>query len=315
MADVSLDFAQGEFVTILGPSGCGKTTLLSIISGITAPDSGRLLLNGVDITTLPPEKRNFGMVFQNYALFPNLSVLDNITYGLFARPRREALERARTLMDMTGLLGLEDRLPLELSGGQRQRAALARALAPDPNVLLLDEPLSALDAQVRMALGQELLRLQRETGITTVMVTHDQQEALALADRVVLMNNGTIVQQGNPQTLYAKPATAFAGDFIGHMNTLSLAAIHGGKPAGIRFEEVRVAAPSEHALAQPNTWVGQVRHAALMGPFHRLEILLNDFRTRIYADIPRSASETAFAVGDLVAVSFPAESLRLWDEL
>ena len=312
--DVFLSFARGEFVTVLGPSGCGKTTLLSIISGITPPDCGRLTLEGKDTTSLPPEKRNFGMVFQNYALFPNLTVLDNITYGLFAKPRKEAEERAGELMDMTGLTGLAHRLPQELSGGQRQRVALARALAPDPAVLLLDEPLSALDAQVRMVLGQELLRLQRETGVTTIMVTHDQQEALALADRVVLMNEGALVQEGTPRTLYANPVTAFAADFIGHMNTLCLDSINSGKPTGIRFEEVRVAAPSEQVLGQANTWVGQVRHVALMGSFLRLEILLNDFRTRVYADIPSAMRDTDFSPDDLVAVTFSAECLRLWDE-
>ncbi len=312
---VSLALAKGEFVTILGPSGCGKTTLLSVLSGIITPDGGAVLLENRDITAWPPEKRNFGMVFQNYALFPNLTVQDNITYGLYARPRAEANQRAAELIALTALHGLEKRYPAELSGGQRQRVALARALATNPAVLLLDEPLSALDAQVRMALGQELLRLQRETGITTVMVTHDQQEALALADRVVLMNGGRVVQAGEPQTLYAAPATPFAADFIGHMNTLTLPEINAGKPAGIRFEEVLVAEPSEKILKQPNTWVGQVEHVALMGSFHRLTILLNDFRTRVHADVPRAASGKSFARRNLVAVTFPAERLRLWNGL
>lgn len=314
LGGVSLSLAKGEFVTILGPSGCGKTTLLGILSGILTPDSGHLYLEGKDISLLPPEKRNFGMVFQNYALFPNLTVRDNIGYGLFAKPKKEAGERIQSLLNLTGLQGLDERYPLELSGGQRQRVALARALATDPAVLLLDEPLSALDAQVRMALGQELLRLQRETGITTVMVTHDQQEALALADRVVLMNDGRIVQAGAPGTLYAAPSTPFAGDFIGHMNTVCMPALNNGIPAGIRFEEVRVAVPSEIALARPNTWVGQVVHSALMGSYYRVEILLNDFSTRVYADVPRASLEQPFARRDLVAVTLPGEKLLVWNE-
>lgn len=314
LEDISLSIAKGEFITVLGPSGCGKTTLLSVLSGVCPPDSGGLFLEDVDIAATPPERRNFGMVFQNYALFPNLTVFDNIQYGLFAMPRSKAAERAGTLIELTSLQGLEKRLPEELSGGQRQRAALARALAPDPAVLLLDEPLSALDAQVRMVLGQELLRLQRETGITTIMVTHDQQEALALADRVVLMNKGRVVQAGTPQELYAEPQTPFAAEFIGHMNTLRMPAINNGKAAGIRFEDVRVAEPSEKTLAKPNTWVGQVEHVALMGAFYRVAVLLNDFRTRVYADVPRSLRGETFARRDLVAVTLPAEALRLWNE-
>ncbi len=311
---VSLSLAKGEFVTVLGPSGCGKTTLLNVLSGVIAPDSGSLTLDGADITRLPPERRNFGMVFQNYALFPNLSVEDNIGYGLFALPEVDARERIRALMALTGLDGLGKRRPRELSGGQRQRVALARALATEPAVLLLDEPLSALDAQVRMTLGQELLRLQRETGITTVMVTHDQQEALALADRVVLMDQGRIVQTGDPQSLYTEPAGPFAAAFIGHMNTITLPGINNGKPAGIRFEEVLLSRPSERALAQPNTVVGQVMHAALMGPYYRVEILLNDFRTRLYADVPRSGLDRPFARRELVAATLPGDKLLAWDE-
>jgi iron(III) transport system ATP-binding protein len=228
LGGISLSFAKGQFVTILGPSGCGKTTLLAIITGITMPDSGAVFLEERDITALPPEKRNFGMVFQNYALFPNLTVTENITYGLYRRESAEAAKRAAELMEFTGLTGFANRYPMELSGGQRQRVALARATATDPAVLLLDEPLSALDAQVRMSFGQELLRLQRETGITTIMVTHDQQEALTLADSVILMNQGRVVQDAAPGALYTEPATAFAADFIGHMNTVTMPAINGG---------------------------------------------------------------------------------------
>lgn len=313
LGGISLSFAKGAFVTILGPSGCGKTTLLTIIAGITAPDAGCIILQGRDITALPPERRNFGMVFQNYALFPNLTVTENITYGLFRLPKANAAKRAGELMELTGLAGFAHRYPMELSGGQRQRVAFARAIATDPAVLLLDEPLSALDAQVRIVLGQELLRLQRETGITTVMVTHDQQEALALADRVVLIDQGLVVQDAAPASLYTEPATAFAADFIGHMNTVTMPAVNNGRPTSIRFEEVRLAEPSEAVLAKENTWVGKVEHTALMGPFYRVTVLLNDFVTRIHADVPRTETAAPFERGSLVAVALPQACLHVWD--
>lgn len=313
LGGISLTLRQGEFVTILGPSGCGKTTLLNILSGILMPDTGRLLLEDADITKRPPEKRNFGMVFQNYALFPNLTVAANIGYGLHALPKTQAQTRIRDLVELTGLGGLEQRFPAELSGGQKQRTALARALATNPAVLLLDEPLSALDAQVRTALGQELLRLQRETGITTVMVTHDQQEALSLSDRIVLMNGGRIIQDGSPETLYESPGTPFAAEFVGHINIFSMPQLNNGQATGIRFEDVQVALPSERILEQQNTWVGRVEHIALMGAFHRVEILLNDFRTRLYADMPRTASGPRLSRRALVAVTLPGNCLRLWD--
>ncbi|MDR1125035.1 MAG: ATP-binding cassette domain-containing protein [Deltaproteobacteria bacterium] len=317
LGGISLSFDQGEFVTILGPSGCGKTTLLNIMAGILKPDRGRLVLQGTDITARPPEKRNFGMVFQNYALFPNLSVRQNIRFGLFRLPRRLAAEKAERLMDLVRLDGLGARYPNELSGGQRQRAALARALATDPAILLLDEPLSALDAQVRMDLGQELLRLQWQTGITTIMVTHDQQEALALADRVVLMHEGRVVQTGTPHELYDAPLGPFAANFIGHMNTLRLPALENGRSVGIRYEDIQVAVPSERALGNPNTWVGKVEQAALVGSCYRLRILLNDFSTRVTADIARAAlsppeRQRLCGRGALVAVSFPQNKLWLW---
>ena len=312
--DVCLDFAQGEFITILGPSGCGKTTLLNLIVGIERSDAGRILLEGEDITAVAPECRNFGMVFQNYALFPNLTVLGNITYGLYGKnwnkSRRQ--ERADELIALTGLHGLENRLPAQLSGGQQQRVALARALAPEPRLLLLDEPLSALDAQVRLALGQELRQIQRKTRVTTVMVTHDQQEALALADRIVLMNQGRVVQAGSPENLYTRPACRFSAEFVGHMNIVCLPEIADGQPVGLRYEDVTVSQASEWVLRQPHTVVGRVEHSALMGAFYRLELELGDFSTRIYADVPRTCPEELTREHALVAVTLPE---RAWHRL
>ncbi len=310
--DITLAFTEGEFVTILGPSGCGKTTLLKLIAGIDTPDEGKILLDGKDVSQLPPEHRQFGMVFQNYALFPNLTVLGNVMYGLHTPEwKSTAKERAQDLLALVGLGDMEKRYPLELSGGQQQRVALARALAPRPRVLLLDEPLSALDAQVRLALGQELLRIQRTTGITTIMVTHDQQEALALADRIILMHQGQVEQAGTPEELYANPVNRFAAEFVGHMNILSLPEMRQSEPVGIRYEDVRIARPSEQVLQTPYTWVGRVEHIALMGAFYRLKILLNNFTTYVYADVPRPQAGTDIVQDSLVAVTLPHESWRI----
>ena len=307
LAGVSLSFARNEFTVILGPSGCGKSTLLAIIAGITAPDTGRVLLEGVDITDRPVEKRNFGLVFQNYALFPNLEVGENIAYGLRARgwSRRELEARLEEMLALTHLQDYARRLPQELSGGQQQRVALARALAPRQALLLLDEPLSALDAQVRGTLGLELARIQRETSLTTIMVTHDQEEALSLADRVVLMRAGQVEQQGGPEELYERPVGLFAASFLGRMNFINLP---GEGRVGIRYEDVRVSPATELSLAEPEARVGKVLRSTLLGAAFRLEILLNDFSTRLFADLPRTERGEHTAPGRLVAVRFPREA-------
>ena len=217
---IDLDLQAGEFVSLLGPSGCGKTTLLRVVCGIERPDLGQVLMQGQDITAWPASRRRFGVVFQSYALFPNLTAMENVRYGLSALPRREAVERASELLALVGLLEQADKFPAQLSGGQQQRVALARALAPRPQLLLLDEPLSALDAQVRHELRVEIRALQQRLGITTLMVTHDQDEALAMSDRVVLLAKGQIAQQGAPRQLYEQPASALVAGFVGRMNWL-----------------------------------------------------------------------------------------------
>ncbi|MCY4468187.1 MAG: putative 2-aminoethylphosphonate ABC transporter ATP-binding protein [Thiotrichales bacterium] len=233
LADISLDVREGEFVCFLGPSGCGKTTLLRAIAGLDIQTTGTVEQAGADISALPPSERDFGIVFQSYALFPNMTVARNVAYGLESqrRSRAEVRERVRELLDLVGLPDQGAKYPAQLSGGQQQRIALARAIAMSPGLLLLDEPLSALDAKVRARLRYEVKALQRRLGITTIMVTHDQEEALTMADRIVVMNHGVIDQVGAPVEIYRQPASVFVADFIGTMNFLA-AVVTDDAPAG-----------------------------------------------------------------------------------
>ena len=218
--NVSLDIEQGEFVTLLGPSGCGKTTTLRLIAGFEFPTSGAIILDGKDVAPLPPDKREMSMVFQSYAIFPHLSVFENIAYGLKIKKmsKDDIKRRVAQVLELTELTGLENRAPNQLSGGQQQRVALARALVMEPKVLLLDEPLSNLDAKLREQMRVELRRIQSQLGITSVYVTHDQVEAMALSDRIVVMNQGKIEQVGRPWEVYRHPANEFVANFIGRAN-------------------------------------------------------------------------------------------------
>ncbi len=220
--NISLDIHEGEFICFLGPSGCGKTTFLRAIAGLDIQTHGVIEQSGTDISTLPPSERDFGIVFQSYALFPNLKVSRNIAFGLENRgvSKPDINARVTELLELVGLPDQGDKYPAQLSGGQQQRIALARAIATKPGLLLLDEPLSALDAKVRVHLRHEIKELQANLGITTIMVTHDQEEALTMADRIVVMNHGVIDQVGSPVEIYTEPATAFVADFIGKMNFL-----------------------------------------------------------------------------------------------
>ncbi|SEQ07634.1 putative spermidine/putrescine transport system ATP-binding protein [Devosia sp. YR412] len=219
---VNFAFDKGEFISLLGPSGCGKTTILRMIAGFENPTSGSIKVDGQDITGLKPNQRQLGMVFQAYALFPNLNVGDNIGFGLkiAGMPADERRARVDEMLKLIGLPGFEKRYPYEMSGGQQQRVALARAIAPRPRMLLLDEPLSALDAKIRVSLREEIRAIQLDLGITTVFVTHDQEEALSISDRIVVMNAGNIDQLGAPHEIYNKPATRFVATFVGHLNTI-----------------------------------------------------------------------------------------------
>ncbi|MGP3961569.1 ABC transporter ATP-binding protein [Nonomuraea sp. 3N208] len=220
---LDLVIAPGEFVALLGPSGCGKTTALRCVAGFERPDSGAVLVDGKDITNVPANKRDAGMVFQSYSLFPNLNARDNVAFGLRVRKAPAAVRHAKAdeLLELVGLPQHADRYPHQLSGGQQQRVALARALALEPRVLLLDEPLSALDAKVRVALREEIRRLQLDLGITTIFVTHDQEEALSVADRVAVLRDGRLEQVGSPAEVYDRPATPFVAEFVGTMNHLA----------------------------------------------------------------------------------------------
>lgn len=292
LQSISLDIFEGEFVCFLGPSGCGKTTLLRAIAGLDIQSEGTIEQAGKDISALPPAERDFGIVFQSYALFPNLSVAKNIAYGLENRrlPRADIGARVTELLDLVGLGDQGVKYPAQLSGGQQQRVALARAMATSPGLLLLDEPLSALDARVRVHLRTEIKDLQRTLGVTTIMVTHDQEEALTMADRIVVMNHGVIEQIGTPEEIYGQPASAFVADFIGTMNFIpgavtdtnsvkigetSLSCDTGDFTSGasvtvaIRPEDINV----QDVADQGNNMVdAQVRHLEFLGSFYRAEL-------------------------------------------
>ena len=255
---VSLSIRQGEFLTLLGPSGCGKTTTLRLIAGFEMPDEGRIILDGKDITRQPPNQRDMTMVFQSYALFPHMSVFDNVAYGLHIQrmSRSDIQTKVSAMLDMIGLGKLAARRPNQLSGGQQQRVALARALVMEPRVLLFDEPLSNLDAKLRVQMRSEIHRLQRRLNITSVYVTHDQEEAMAMSDRIVVMNAGRIDQIGDPQTIYRTPATRFVADFIGHANfyETTVQAMETGAVVLPIFDQlVKVPSQTSFAVGEPIT--------------------------------------------------------------
>jgi iron(III) transport system ATP-binding protein len=334
--DVSLDVLEGEFVCFLGPSGCGKTTLLRAIAGLDPQSGGAIELGGRDVSNLPPAARDFGIVFQSYALFPNLTVGDNVGYGLVNQRKSSAEITARTqeLLTLVGLTDQQKKYPVQLSGGQQQRVALARAIATSPSLLLLDEPLSALDARVRVRLRDEIKSLQRRLGVTTIMVTHDQEEALAMADRIVVMNQGVIEQVGTPSEIYRKPATAFVADFVGSMtfldagiadgNTLRLGSLSlrfGGAAhrfaedamvrVGFRPEEIQVRNVSESTV---NRIVARVMGLDFLGSFCRAKLkpqsvpeitILADFSANLMRDL-------GVAEGQDLAIALPPESLHVF---
>ncbi|OCA92955.1 ABC transporter ATP-binding protein [Pseudobacillus wudalianchiensis] len=272
LKNLSFSVSQGEFLCLLGPSGCGKTTLLRIIAGLENPSSGRVFINGKDMTTAPPAKRNIGVVFQSYALFPNLTALKNVEFGLKAKKihRREVREKALEALEMVGLAEKKDYYPAQLSGGQQQRVALARALALSPDILLLDEPLSALDAKVRETLRSEIRSLQERLGITTIMVTHDQEEALTMADKIIVMKSAEIMQIGTPQEIYQLPANPFVADFIGAMNFIHLHSAHSnGQLLAIRPEQI--------VLTDDGTGIrATVEKLEFRGPIYRGMVTLED---------------------------------------
>jgi putative spermidine/putrescine transport system ATP-binding protein len=251
--DFSLTVGKGEFVSFLGPSGCGKTTTLQMIAGFLDPSYGAIRLEGRDLTAVHPAKRGLGIVFQSYALFPHMTAAENVAFGLEMRrvPRAECRERVRATLAMVGLAGYEDRYPRRMSGGQQQRVALARALVIRPSVLLLDEPLSNLDAKLREGMQIELRQIQRTIGTTTILVTHDQNEAMSLSDRIVVMNQGRIEQIGTPQETYERPASAFVSQFLGKTNDFAAAIDRSATPGRLVAGSWSVPAPA--GLAGPVT--------------------------------------------------------------
>ena len=337
LKDVSLDVFPGEFVCFLGPSGCGKTTLLRAIAGLDIQDNGSIAQAGTDISALPPSRRDYGIVFQSYALFPNLTVAENIAYGLVNLGRDKAAIRARVaeLVALVSLRGQESKYPAQLSGGQQQRVALARAIAMSPGLLLLDEPLSALDARVRINLRGELKHLQRRIGVTTIMVTHDQEEALAVADRIVVMNHGVIEQVGRPDEVYRNPATAFVADFVGHMNFLpatrgdsgvvrvggvelradlaGVTASSGGSiTVCLRPEDVQVRGLQPQ---QPNVLQAEITSLEFLGAFCRAELRLGSAEDLgLAADFSINAMrDLDLRIGKMIPVALPPDRLRVFD--
>ena len=329
---VQVQLEQGEFLSLLGPSGCGKTTALRLVAGFDRPDAGSIIVDGKDVTHVSPSKRDMGMVFQAYSLFPNMTASQNVEFGLKIRGqhRGDRHKRVGELLELVGLGDAGDRYPHQLSGGMQQRVALARALAIRPQVLLLDEPLSALDAKVRLQLREEIRRIQLELGITTLYVTHDQEEALSISDHVAVMNGGRIEQMGSPAEMYSAPATPFVAEFIGTMNRLEATVVdgasgtvdHGGvtltvnaardRARGarvlvlVRPETVELA-PADGA-GGPNTLVGDVVTQTFLGPVTRLKVLGPG--TDLIADVATAKAAT-LPVGTRVTATLPAEGARL----
>ncbi len=330
---ISLDIADGEFLTLLGPSGCGKTTTMRMIAGFEEPDEGRILLRGRDVVGVPPNKRDVNMCFQHYALFPHMSVQENVEYGLKLRkvPREERRRRVAEMLEVVRLEGFEKRKPAQLSGGQQQRVALARALVNRPTALLLDEPLGALDVKLRKQMQLELKRIQHELGTTFVYVTHDQEEALSMSDRIAVVNQGLIEQVGRPRDVYERPATPFVADFVGVLNALEVRAdeVRDGRvvvrisdrerlvvPTGdrpvsagtellvaVRPERVWLRAPADETSADSRL-EGTVRQVVYLGTL-----------TQFYVDTTLGARLVVHELSDRRASGFVAEDrvVLTWD--
>ena len=338
--DINLEIAPGEFYTLLGPSGCGKTTLLRIIAGFVTPDEGAVFLDGRAVGRLPPWKRNLGMVFQNYALWPHMTVFENVAFGLKERkvPRREFEPRVIAALQQVGLKGTEARRPSQLSGGQQQRVALARTLVVQPSVLLLDEPLSNLDAKLRQEMRLELLKLQRDIGLTTIYVTHDQEEALTLSTRIAVMNLGMVVQEGAPRAVYESPRDRFVAAFVGKSNFFSGTVVHASDgrlevqteegfrikatlPLGwkrpeeerklllyVRPEAIEVTMGADEP-ARENRISGRVAASAYQGALVEYEIEAAARIIRVNETNPKG--KPLFQRGDQAVVSFAAEDVGI----
>ena len=297
VAGVDLDIFEGEFITLLGPSGSGKTTVLRMIAGFEKPDSGTILLNGRDVSQLPPYDRDVNTVFQDYALFPHMDVISNIEYGLRVKGVEKSLRsgRAREALKQVRLEGYETRKPAQLSGGQRQRVALARALVNRPSVLLLDEPLGALDLKLREQMQIELKELQREVGITFIFVTHDQEEALTMSDRIAVFDHGRIEQLGTPREIYDNPQSPFVSEFVGQTNKIEIE----GKRINIRPEFIAVSKVTKHG---DRTIQGTLRDSIFVGAITRYLV-----DTELGSSIISTNPKEAIAIGESVTLSWDKE--------
>ncbi len=336
--DLSLTIEEGEFITLLGPSGCGKTTTLRMIGGLEDPDSGQIFIEGQDVTKVPAHQRPTNMVFQSYALFPHLTVFSNVTFGLknLKVPIEEQQERAARMLHLVGLNGLEERRPNELSGGQQQRVALVRALINEPAVLLLDEPLGALDAKLRKAMRFELKRIQHESGVSFVFVTHDQEEAISLSDRIVLMDLGKVQQDDSPRGIFESPANQFVADFVGVGNSIEgectetskdsthikwgagnitklpkIAGVKAGSPANmwIRASDVRV---GNGVSKGEDSWNGTVKELLYYGDQVDLVIAVDEsdeLRSIITAD---QFYEEDIKIGDPLKISWNSDRVKVF---
>ncbi len=327
---INLEIKKGEFLTLLGPSGCGKSTTLRMIAGFEAPTAGEIIYNGNVINDLTPQKRNFGIVFQSYALFPHMKVSDNVAFGLKMHkyPKDKINSRVDEFLDIVGLKNAKHKYPPELSGGMQQRVALARALAPSPEVLLLDEPLSALDAKIRVKLRAEIKELQTELGITTIYVTHDQEEALAISDRVVIMNHGTIEQIDVPVEIYKKPTSKYVADFVGTSNffegklengilktkncslTISSGEKSGNITASMRPEQIEIM--SEDNNNSENVIKGKLVVIIYLGLIVRLIVRKNDHE--IIVDIlEKDFTSMKLVRGQDLKVHFPSDGFLVFN--
>jgi putative spermidine/putrescine transport system ATP-binding protein len=325
-----LDVQRGEFVSFLGPSGCGKTTTLRMIAGFETPSGGTIRIDGADVTRRAPNQRNVGMVFQSYALFPNMTVGDNVGFGLRVakRPAAEIAQRVQEMLELIKLPALAGRYPFQLSGGQQQRVALARALAIKPKVLLLDEPLSALDAKIRVALRNEIRAIQRELGITTIYVTHDQEEALSLSDRIVVMHDGRIEQIGTPFEIYNFPRTSFVASFVGTLSILrgpvvdpkrgaiaidgqeirAARGLEGARPGEVRAVALRPEIVTLHASTENgNRMEGTVEEVNFLGSVVRIRVRFGE--NAVSLDTFNNPSAAPPALGQPVTVSFPDDAV------
>lgn len=313
--NINFTIEKGEFITLLGPSGCGKSTLLRCIAGLNSVTSGGIMVEGQDITDLPPQKRGIGMVFQSYALFPNMTAKENIAFGLKIRGEdAAAIERkVKEVIDIVELHGREDHLIDELSGGQRQRVALARALVTRPRILFLDEPLSALDAKIRKRLRYLIRQVQKEMGLTTIFVTHDQEEAMVMSDRIFLMNHGSIVQSGTPDEVYTHPVNEFAAGFMGNYNIFSeelskkYFGLTSGLKSAVRPEAIFINEPSSKVPCLPEAVSGKVVFKQLLGSVMRYSIAADSMELNV--DVLNS-QDKVYHEGDLVQLYFSQNEIN-----